>query len=117
MKLRIQDDSLRLRLTRREVDDLSRGLAVERAVRFPGGRSLQYVVTGSASAAIPQAVYSGDEIRVTLPETRVQGWAGSDETGIEGQDGPIRILVEKDFQCLHRDAAEEPDAFPHPLDR
>ena len=50
MKLRIQDDSLRLRLTRGEVDDLSRGLAVERTARFPGGRALQYVVTGSASA-------------------------------------------------------------------
>jgi len=72
-------------------------------------------VTGSASAAKPQAVYGGDAIRVSLPETRVRAWAASDEVGIEGQDGPIRILVEKDFQCLHRDAAAEPDAFPNPL--
>jgi hypothetical protein len=116
MKLRIQDDSLRLRLTRGEVEHLSRGDAVERLVHFPGGRALQYSVTGSAAAASPHAVYSGDAIRVTLSESRVRDWASSDETGIEGQDGPIRILVEKDFKCLHRDAATEPDAFPHPLD-
>jgi hypothetical protein len=115
MKLRIQDDSLRLRLTRGEVDDLSRGLAVERTVHFAGGQALQYVVTGSAAVPGPQAVYSGDTIRVILPERRLRAWAASDEVGIEGEDGPIRILVEKDFQCLHRDAATEPDAFPNPL--
>jgi len=115
MKLRIHDDSLRLRLTRGEVEDLSRGLAVERTVHFPGGRALRYVVTGSAAVAGPQAVYSGDAIRVSLPQAGVIAWATGDEAGIEGQDGPIRILVEKDFQCLHRDAAAEPDAFPNPL--
>ncbi|HVV44869.1 MAG TPA: hypothetical protein VHC72_06675 [Bryobacteraceae bacterium] len=115
MKLRIQDDSLRLRLTRGEVDDLSRGLAVERTVHFSGGRALQYVVTGSAAAASPQAVYSADAIRVTLPDARLKAWATSDEVGIEGKDGPVHILVEKDFQCLHRDAVSEPDAFPNPL--
>jgi hypothetical protein len=117
MKLRIQDDSLRLRLTRGEVDDLSRGLAVERTVHFPGGRALRYIVTGSASAPGPQAELLEDAIRVSLPETQVRVWAGSDEAGMEGQDGPIRILVEKDFRCLHRDAGAEPDAFPNPLDR
>jgi hypothetical protein len=115
MKLRIQDDSLRLRLTRGEVDDLSQGLAVERTVHFSDGRALQYIVTGSAAALSPQAVYSGDAIRVILPETRVKAWAGGGEVGIEGQDGPLRILVEKDFQCLHGDAGAEPGAFPNPL--
>jgi len=117
MKLRIQDDSLRLRLTRGEVEDLSRGLAVERTVHFPGGRAVQFVVAGSASAPGPQAEYSGDAIRVSLPETRVRAWAVSGEVGMEGQDGPLRILVEKDFQCLHGDAAAEPDAFPNPQHR
>lgn len=115
MKLRIQDDSLRLRLTRGEVEDVGRGLAVERTVHFPGGRSLQYIVAGSAAATSPQAAYSGDAIRVSLPEARLKSWANGDEVGIEGQDGPIRILVEKDFQCLHRGADSEPDAFPNPL--
>jgi hypothetical protein len=114
MKLRIQDDSLRLRLTRGEVEDLNRGGAIERTVHFPGGRALQYIVTGCTAAASPRAVYSGDAIRVSLPQIRVKAWAASDEVGIEGQDGPIRILVEKDFECLHRDGAAQPDAFPNP---
>ncbi|HEU5021648.1 MAG TPA: hypothetical protein VFT60_07145 [Bryobacteraceae bacterium] len=115
MKLRIQDDSLRLRLTRGEVDDVSQGRAVKRTIHFTGGRTLQYIVTGSAADASPRAVFSGDAIRVSLPESRVKAWAASDEVGIEGQDGAIRILVEKDFQCLHPDALAEPGAFPNPL--
>jgi hypothetical protein len=115
MKLRIQDDSLRLRLTRGEVDDLGQGRTVERTVHFPGGRALKYVLTGSATAASPLAAYSGDTIRVSLPEWRVKAWAASGEVGIEGQDGPLRILVEKDFQCLHGDAPAEHDAFPNPM--
>ena len=115
MKLRIQDDSLRLRLTRGEVEDLGRGIAVERTVHFSRGQALRYIVMASAAAASPQAAYFDDAIRVSLPATSVSAWAASDEVGIEGQDGPLRILVEKDFQCLHGDAAAEPDAFPNPL--
>jgi hypothetical protein len=114
MKLRIQDDSLRLRLTRGEVEDLGNGLAVERVIHFPDGRALKYIVASSASAPSPEAAYIGDSIRVTLPESRVKVWATGDEIGVEGQDGPIRILIEKDFQCLHRAGDPEPDVFPNP---
>ena len=32
------------------------------------------------------------------------------------RDAVLTILVEKDFQCLHKTEAEkDPDAFPHPL--
>jgi hypothetical protein len=117
MKLRIQDDSLRLRLTRGEVDALGDGLAIERAAHFPGGQTLRYIVRSGAAAQHPQAAYSGDSIQITLPEARVKAWAASDEVGIEGQDGPIRILVEKDFQCLHRTPGAEADAFPNPLEQ
>jgi hypothetical protein len=34
---------------------------------------------------------------------------------IEGKSGPLHILVEKDFQCLHGDAETNADAFPNPL--
>jgi hypothetical protein len=115
MKLRIQDDSLRFRLTRSEVEALGSGLAVERTVHFPGGRTLRYIVAPEAGAPGPRAAFDGDAIRVTLPGGRVNTWAASDEAGIEGNDGPLHILVEKDFQCLHRDTAAEPDAFPNPL--
>lgn len=115
MKLRIQDDSLRFRLTRREVDALGRGLAVERTVHFRGGRTLRYVVAPETGAPGPQAVFDGDAVRVTVPGEGLKAWAASEEAGIEGNDGSLRILVEKDFQCLHRDTASEPDAFPNPL--
>lgn len=115
MKLRIQDDSLRLRLTRTEVEALGSGQSVERTVHFPAGRILRYIVGSAPGAANPLAAFEGDTIRVALPLDRVKAWAASEEVGIEGNDGPLRILVEKDFQCLHRDDAAQPDAFPNPL--
>jgi hypothetical protein len=27
----------------------------------------------------------------------------------------LQILVEKDFQCLHKPGERDPDAYPHPL--
>ncbi|HVY93912.1 MAG TPA: hypothetical protein VHA14_14225 [Bryobacteraceae bacterium] len=114
MKLRIQDDSLRFRLTRTEVEALGSGQAVERTVHFREGRILRYIVAPEAGAASPRAAFGADAIRVALPAARLSAWAASDEVGIEGNDGPLRILVEKDFQCLHRDNAAEPDAFPNP---
>ena len=43
-------------------------------------------------------------------------WVESDQVGIEAQSQfGVGLLIEKDFQCLHRSAEQEPDAFPRPL--
>ncbi len=63
----------------------------------------------------PSVTYAGDTMRVTLPQSVVVAWATSDEITIEGTDGNIRVLVEKDFQCLHPPQSRDPEAFPNPL--
>jgi len=114
MKLRIQDDALRLRLTRREVEDLGNGKPIERAIHFPGGETLTYAVAGSAKTGLLSVAYTGKAIRVTLPNSVVAAWAKSNEVTIEGTDGGVHVLVEKDFQCLHQGDARDPEAFPNP---
>jgi hypothetical protein len=115
MKLRIQDNSLRLRLTQKEVALLGNQGSVESAIRFSDERTLSYSVSVSAGAEALSVRYEGNAINVLLPREMASAWAGNDETVLEGLDSGVQILVEKDFRCLHRPAASEPDAYPHPL--
>jgi len=113
MKLRIQGNSLRLRLTRTEVAQLSSQGAVEAAAAFGTGGSLTYRVQSSTGAETPLADFSGGTITVTVPDGAVRAWADGEEVGLYAQHGDLKIAVEKDFRCLHR-AADEPDAYPNP---
>ena len=116
MKLRIQENLLRLRLTQKEVTCLLNHGLVECAIRFPTGRELCYSVASLPYAAEVSVDYIDDSIFVSLPGAAVAEWAGSNQVSIEGPgNSGIQILVEKDFQCLHKPAERDPDAYPNPL--
>lgn len=120
MKLRIRDNSLRLRLTRGEVGALAREGRVASAVAFPGGGRLEYALESAASPAALAAEYAADCVRVILPEAAVRDWASSEQVSISGEqslgDDALSILVEKDFACLTpREGEDESDMFTHPL--
>ena len=115
MKLRIQDNSLRLRLTQNEVARLGELGSVESAIRFSEDRVLSYSVLASPDANFVSVRYAGDSICVFLPQKIAAEWAENDEVSIEASDSGVRILVEKDFQCLHQSGEKDPDSYPHPL--
>ena len=107
MKMRIQGNAIRLRLNRREVEQFSSEGRVNDAVQFPAGGALNYTV---------EAAYHPGEITIRVPHPVAQHWTESDEVGISGADGGLEIVIEKDFQCLHKDAGvRDPEAFPNPL--
>ena len=120
MKLRIRDNSIRLRLTRGEVELLRDTGLVAATTGFPGGREFQYRVEGSPASVNPGAFFSDNIVTVRLPESTVLAWANSEQVSIEGEqrldDGEtLSILVEKDFVCLApRDGEDESDMFAHP---
>ena len=120
MKIRIRDNSLRLRLTRGEVDAIRDNGVVTSTTGFPGGRQFSYSLESSPASVNPAAFYSDNEIRIRLPETQVLAWTTTEQVSIEGEqvldDGEkLSILVEKDFTCLEpRPGEDESDMFPHP---
>jgi len=120
VKLRIRDNSVRLRLMRGEVDALKEKGLVEANTGFPGGRSFRYSVESSPASVTPAAFFSDNQIIVRLPETTVLAWSTSEQVSIEGEQvlddgGLLKILVEKDFICLTgRDDEDESDMYPHP---
>jgi len=120
VKLRIRDNSIRLRLTRGEVDILRDAGRVAGRTGFPGGSEFQYLVKGSTTSVNPGAFFSDNVITVKLPEASVLAWANSEQVSIAGEqrldDGELlSILVEKDFACLApREGEDESDMFAHP---
>ncbi|MDX1517551.1 MAG: hypothetical protein R3288_11965 [Woeseiaceae bacterium] len=120
MKLRIRDNSVRLRLTQSEVTALQSDGWVDARTAFPGGRELGYRVESSPASVKPEAFFSESVVTVRLPESDVLAWATSAQVSITAEQQLdsgelLSVLVEKDFACLApRDDEDESDMFPHP---
>jgi hypothetical protein len=118
MKLRIRGNTLRLRLTRAEIDRLAQEGHVADSISFGPG-SLTYAIQVAEEPAL-RAAYQGSLIEVVVPRSMAQRWLTTEAVGVEGAqpvDGgeTLRILVEKDFACLKpRSGEDDSDAFPHP---
>ena len=122
MKIRIQGNSLRLRLKKQEVLQFeTRGL-VEESIQF-GTQALEkltYRLLLSDSHAELSSDFQQNTINVFVPLSIGKQWANSDQVGMEAvqiidtKQG-LRILIEKDFKCLtERPHEDESDAFPNP---
>jgi len=79
MKLRILDDTIRLRLERTEVDALGAGTAVTCNTRFPSGAAFGYRLEAGTSAA--EAAFADGAITIRLPADVLKAWA-EDETAV-----------------------------------
>ncbi len=89
-------------------------------VQFGGNNSFEYVFESSPATVKPEAFVSNNVLTVRIPRLDVQQWAESEKVSIESEqdldDGDqLKILVEKDFECLAPRADEdESDMFPNP---
>jgi uncharacterized protein DUF7009 len=122
MKLRISGNSVRVRLTQREVATLAQGKPVEQITEFSADSRLVTRLEPSSRVQIAAASFVGTQLALLLPLNQVRNWAQSDQVGIEANQPidssrSLEIHIEKDFECLHRPAEKESDAFPNPRKR
>ncbi len=121
MKLRVRDNSIRLCLTRSEVELLRTAGLVRGRVTFAGSNNFDYVLESSPATVKPEAHISNNALTVRIPEADILSWAGSDEVSISASqnldDGDqLSILVEKDFACMApREGEDESNMYPHPM--
>lgn len=116
MKLRCRGNSLRLRLTQGEVKRLADGERIVESLELDTATVFRYSLGSDRAATATSARLDGATIAVTMPHAEATRWAASDEVGCEAQQGPLSILIEKDFACLKpRVGDEDEDAYPHPL--
>jgi hypothetical protein len=120
MKLRVRQNSLRLRLTQSEIAQFKETGIVEETLEFSPGARLKYALL-SADVEKITAGYENNVITISVPRAEAKHWTDTDEVGLNGEQNIgtnhcLKILVEKDFACLERRAGEDDaDTFPHPL--
>lgn len=120
MKLRLRHNSIRLRLTQKEVAEFSETGSVEDRIDFGANISFRYRLESDHDADAINASFRDGCITVTIPEDEGITWAGSEQVGLESTQsddvGGLSVLIEKDFACLEpRSGGEDDDTFPNPL--
>ncbi len=121
MKLRIKGNSLRLRLSRSDVDNLAANGCIEEQTTFgPAPDQSLYYRIEKGEDKIVTGRFENGHIVVSAPAAIVDEWAYSEQLGFSGrqslEDGStLDILVEKDLTCLKpREDEDESDSFPQP---
>lgn len=118
MKLRLQSNSLRLRLKRAEVAQLAESKKVEEKIVFGSDQALCCRLHTVDNAGAPRAIFKNGHVIVEIPGDMVSAWASSEQVGIEEfQDAggqKLHILIEKDFACLNGPPEKNVDTFPNP---
>jgi hypothetical protein len=121
MKLRIKENSLRLRISRSEVASLLQRDRLEETIHFApqANAKFTYALEQTASMSTLSIQYTHSNVTVLIPADRVNTWCVSDQVGIAeslsiGGFGVLDVLIEKDFACLDRNDEENEDTFPNP---
>lgn len=119
MKLRIHKNSIRLRLSQTEVGKIAEGQAIVERLELGGAaeNSFSYSLTPLAGCDKILAEFRQNNLKIAFPEPQAKEWANSEQVGVSELSGNgLAILIEKDFQCLHkRPDEDETDNFRNPL--
>ena len=95
MKLKIDHNSLRLRLTADDLRELAAEGVIEETTSI-GGATLTYALEPGTGPAVTAELVD-TRINVVVPRELLERWAGSDQVTIQASQPPLRILIEKDL--------------------
>lgn len=117
MKLRIKANSIRLRLSRPDIQQLTSSGYLEERTPF-GNITFVYAIQSKHGDAL-SADFDGCKITVFIPESFLENWAENNLTGFEGRvpvthTETLHILVEKDFQCLDNRGEDQSSNYDNP---
>ena len=110
MKLRIEDDTLRLRLSEKEVHEFAENGRVAAVVHFGVGpqQQMTYALERAAPAgpAAVQVRFDAAGLTVLVPAAVATAWTSTEQNGFSenlplAEARHLRILVEKDLDCRH----------------
>jgi hypothetical protein len=121
MKLRINGNSLRLRVSRSELARFQSGERIEETIHFTATpeAKLTYALEFTLQSTPVKVQYESNVVTVVLSEARARIWEVEDEVGVyETLDidsaGSLDVIIEKDFACADGSDAENSDTFPNP---
>ena len=110
MKLRIEDNTIRLRVSPEEVVTFQQTGRLETTVPLGPAVSDRFIYAlqrdETATDSVPSISYTSGRIVVRLPALVADSWSSSEEIGIRGtmevtENQVVDILIEKDLPCKH----------------
>lgn len=120
MKLRLRENSIRLRLLQSEIKILGESSFVSETISFAPTQKLVYLLKISETANEIFARFADGEITIEIPVETAKNWIDTDLIGLDNEqkingEKKLKILIEKDFVCVERPLdADNKDAFLHP---
>lgn len=118
MKIRIKGNSIRLRLTKTEVEKLPYTKIIEEHTTFTDSRFV-YAIQSIKGINKLSSIFLDGKLTVFIPEEFVREWNGNDVVGIDARvrindKEELYILVEKDFKCMEETTEDQSDNFENP---
>ncbi|HMX40551.1 MAG TPA: hypothetical protein PK971_08115 [Saprospiraceae bacterium] len=117
MKIRIEGNSVRYRLSQADVRLLAETGRVERSTCFGPlpGQTLRYALCTSPDRQGLGASFEGGCVAICLPQAWALAWPHDERIGFEHREevAPgiwLSLLIEKDFPCSHKPGGETPSA-------
>ncbi|RKR14278.1 hypothetical protein CLV91_0353 [Maribacter vaceletii] len=118
MKIRIRGNSVRLRLTKTEVDSLAKTGSFSEKIVFPNN-TLVYTIIAKEAINTMEASYIENIITIYIPKKDSLEWPTNTIIGhkhslkIDAANS-LSILVEKDFVCMDETVEDQSDNYPNP---
>ena len=114
MKLRIKGNSVRVRLTKSEVEKICTDSILEESTLF-GNNVFRYELRKDNLEKNLSAKFESGKISILLPSPLIQDWNINETVGFNRTtDDGLDILVEKDFKCLDETTEDQSDNFENP---
>lgn len=118
MKIRIKGNTIRLRLTKSEVDYFSINHILEEQTEFPE-HIFRYVLRAANQKEI-SASFDNNTIIISLPMAEALKWTRTQLVSCTGEinlsnNKKLFILIEKDFKCLDESIEDQSDNYENPL--
>jgi len=115
MRLRFEKNSLRFRLRKSEVEQLTHKGFVKEAIAFPGSTFI-YELHVSHDVIDPTAQLNNNSVIVNIPVGIATEWINTDEVGIYhvmhvNENETLDITIEKDFPCKSDSEEDKKDTF------
>ncbi len=120
MKLRLRENSIRLRLLQGEIQRLRASGIVSEKIQFNQFQTFTYTLKTSNEIKKISASFEDSEVVVEIPFDAARDWTETNLIGLENEQKingnlTLEIKLEKDFACLDRPFDEDnSDAFPKP---
>lgn len=123
MKIRIKGNSVRLRLTKTEVETFGKTGELNEETHLLGG-VFRYQLKASSSHSTLAAAWENQGIVFYMPAKLAQDWVYSNDVGHQHvfklpatdshSEQELFLLIEKDFVCLDNTFEDQSDNYPNP---